>query len=610
MIGKVSRGSNVRRLLYYLYGPGQANEHTDPHLVAGFGDPAELEPERLRGSYRDFRRLAGLLNQPLAAINGDNYPKPVWHCSIRAAPEDRMLSDQEWARIAAHIMHRTGLTPDGDDLGVRWVAVRHAPDHIHILATLARQDRHRPSLWNSYRKLRDACRDTEEWFGLRSTAPADRTAARRDTRAETERAIRRGWDEPPRARLRRDVCTAAAGARTEEEFFTGLARAGLLVRRRCSVKNPGEVTGYAVALPQHTTRDGQVVWYGGGKLAADLTLPKLRARWGDPAVRDPLAGAAGMSAPAVRAVLRSAVASAAEQAPGEAAFFERLREAGVLVRERLSEVNPGEVTGYAVTLPGCTGTDGTLRWYGGGRLHDSLTLPRLRASWAKAEGTTGERSGAFRISAPERAEIYRHAARQAAVAAEHVRRCAAGDPQSGADAAWAAADALHAAARATGNRVLRCAADGYDRAARAPHRRVPPRSREGDGLRTAARLLAMAGDSGSHGAGQAGALARNLVMLVDAVSVLHAAQQHAAQAAAARQAAEQLYAAFGQARARVPSVQASAPAARPGGMSRADAEFPVPVAEVVTTGATPGAAGVRPRPGTAARPPASARPAR
>ena len=213
MIGKVTRGSNVRHLLYYLYGPGKANEHADPHLVAGFGDPAELEPERVRGRYRDFRRLAGLLGQPLAAVNGDNYPKPVWHCSVRAAPDDRLLSDAEWARVAAHIMHRTGLAPDGDDLGVRWVAIRHAPDHIHLVATLARQDRHRPSLWNSYRMLRDACRDTEEWFGLRSTPPADRTAARRPTRAETEQAARRGQGEPARVALRREVCTAAAGAR-------------------------------------------------------------------------------------------------------------------------------------------------------------------------------------------------------------------------------------------------------------------------------------------------------------------------------------------------------------------------------------------------------------
>src|SRR5580704_18835693 len=109
VIGKVLRGNNARRLLYYLYGPGRLNEHTDPHLVAGFADPAGLEPERRRNGSRDFRRLAGLLAQPLAAVKGDNYAKPVWHCAVRAAPEDRELSDAEWARVAAHIMDQTGL---------------------------------------------------------------------------------------------------------------------------------------------------------------------------------------------------------------------------------------------------------------------------------------------------------------------------------------------------------------------------------------------------------------------------------------------------------------------------------------------------------------------
>src|SRR5713101_7793718 len=138
LIGKVLRGTNAGRLLYYLYGPGKSNEHTDPHLVAGFGDPAELEPERRPGGSRDLRRLAGLLAQPLAALNGNGYSKPVWHCAVRAAPQDRVLPDAEWARIAAAVMDRTGLAPEGDEVGVRCVAVRHAPDHIHLMATLAR----------------------------------------------------------------------------------------------------------------------------------------------------------------------------------------------------------------------------------------------------------------------------------------------------------------------------------------------------------------------------------------------------------------------------------------------------------------------------------------
>jgi hypothetical protein len=161
----------------------------------------------------------------------------------------------------------------------------------------------------------------------------------------------------------------------------------VLVRRRYSTTRPGDVTGYAVSLPGHVAKDGQPVWYGGGKLAPDLTLPKLRARWADPGTRDPLAGAADLPASAVRGVLRVTVTEAARQAAGEADFFARLRASGLLVRERYSELHPGQVTGYAVTLPGCTSPDGTPRWHGGGRLHESLTLPRLRTRWARQHGS-------------------------------------------------------------------------------------------------------------------------------------------------------------------------------------------------------------------------------
>src|SRR6266480_5234151 len=101
----------------------------------------------------------------------------------------------------------------------------------------------------------------------------------RSTAAETEQAARHGQAEPARVTLRREVCTAAAAAGSEREFFARLRAAGVLIRERHSTVNPGEVTGYAVGMPGHTAQDGGVVWYGGGKLAADLTLPRLRARW-------------------------------------------------------------------------------------------------------------------------------------------------------------------------------------------------------------------------------------------------------------------------------------------------------------------------------------------
>jgi hypothetical protein len=381
------------------------------------------------------------------------------------------------------------------------------------------------------------------------------------------------------------------------------------VHHRHSTVHPGQVTGYAVSLPNHITKDGEPIWYSGGKLAADLTLPKLRSRWADRRTHDPLAGSAALPSHAIRAVLRTTVAEAASQATGEADFFARLRTCGLLVRERYSDLNPGQVTGYAVALPGCTGPDGTPRWYGGGGLLDTLTLPRLRNAWAEPH-RTAEYCRTPRFTDPECAEIYRHAARQAAAATEHLRRCTPTTPITARTPAWATADALHAAASALHSPILRCAAAGYDRAARAPYGRIPRRSQQGDQLRTAARLLAMTGATAGDLTGQVGVLVANLIELADAVAALRQAQAHAAQATAARGAAAHLHAALAQPRGRMPHFgQAhTRPAQEPTSPGRAQADFPVPLAEALQT-ATQDAANRRSRPRTR-QPPTRARPAR
>ena len=230
------------------------------------------------------------------------------------------------------------------------------------------------------------------------------------------------------------------------------------------------------------------------------------------------------------------VAGAAEHATDEAGFFIRLRGSGVLVRERFSEVNPGEVTGCAVTLPGCTGPDGTPRWFG-------RRTPAQHADpdpVARELGTRLRGSGAFRRvpvhwtgtcrDLPSRGPASRHRG-------EHLRHCTASDPDHGADTAWAVADALHTAATATGSPALRGAADTYDRASRSPHGMIPGHTPEGNQLRAAARLLAISGGTTADGMGPAVALAGNLVALIDAVAGLRRAQAHTAQAIAARAAA-------------------------------------------------------------------------
>jgi len=295
VIAKVSKGGKVGGLLRYLFGPGRANEHTDARLVAAWDEPASLEPTSTEAGKRDVHRLTSLLEQPVATAARPP-SKPVWHCSLRVAPADRRLTDAEWAEVAQQVVHTTGFAPKDDDGGCRWVAVRHAEGHIHLVVTLARQDGRRVSTSNDFYRLGEACRWAEQRFGLTDTAARDRTAAKRPTRAETEKAARGRRPVPARVRLQREVRTAAAGAGNHTEFLAQLESAGLLVRPRFSQHTPDQITGYSVALPGDHGAGGQPVWFGGGKLAADLSWTKLARRWAgtseQPASVDRLAGTA------------------------------------------------------------------------------------------------------------------------------------------------------------------------------------------------------------------------------------------------------------------------------------------------------------------------------
>ncbi|BCB86975.1 hypothetical protein Psuf_042880 [Phytohabitans suffuscus] len=122
-------------------------------------------------------------------------------------------------------------------------------------------------------KAQTAARDLEHRYHLHHVAPADRTSHRRPKPAEQNKAARQRRAEIPRDQLRRHVRTAAAAATNQTEFFRHLRAHGVLIRLRHSTTNPRQVTGYAVGLPLHRTGAGDTVWYGGGRLAPDLTLP-------------------------------------------------------------------------------------------------------------------------------------------------------------------------------------------------------------------------------------------------------------------------------------------------------------------------------------------------
>jgi len=303
VIGKVcKRGSDVRRLLGYLFRDGLAGEHglsaphADAHLVAAWDGIGDLEPARLVGGGRELSALAALLTAPLLAAGLERaewkQARPVYHLAISAAEVDRRLSDQEWAEVAVEYVDRIGLAPRGDEDPVRWVAVRHADNHVHVVATLARQDGKRVWPRNDFYRAREASLAVEARYGLTATSPADRTADPETSRAEQRRHVEQNQQRtalgapttaaPDREVLRSKVRVALSGTDSFAEFSERLSLDGVLVRPRMSVRDPSEVTGYAVALRPRggdAAEGVEPVWFGGGKLAPDLTFPQLQARW-------------------------------------------------------------------------------------------------------------------------------------------------------------------------------------------------------------------------------------------------------------------------------------------------------------------------------------------
>ncbi|MEU6405527.1 mobilization protein [Streptomyces sp. NPDC046985] len=270
-------GANTRGLLAYLYGPGRHDEHLDPHIVAGFAMLGMPDPGRDQDA--TLTQLARHLDEPVHLRNGEfgrQVTDHVWHCPVRAAPEDRHLSDAEWADIAQRIVEAAGIAPPGDDLACRWVAVRHADDHIHILATTVREDGRRPKLHDSGIRVGDACRQIETDYGLRRLKKGDRTAGRRPTQAEMHKAERLGWKETSRDWLQDRIRAAIPHAGSAAELLAYLEADGIAVKPR---RGPsGDLLGYAVGRPGDLNKDGEQIFHPGGKIAPDLTLPKLKAR--------------------------------------------------------------------------------------------------------------------------------------------------------------------------------------------------------------------------------------------------------------------------------------------------------------------------------------------
>jgi len=264
VIASITRGKDAGALGVYLHGPGRHNEHAYNARVAGMviaGSISVTDPTKPGQWVANMRR---------AYRGRDDVVRPVWQCSLRTAPDDRRLSDAEWADAAQMFAERLGFDQHP------WVAVRHADDHIHLaLSRVAHDGR----VWlgrHDYRTTQDARRALELELGL-TQAPVRRGVSSERTpitqvQPGEYRMFADAGRHAPRAVLAGAVLAAAntAAGRGREVFEAELTDRG--IDFAVNQASTGTVSGYRFAAPvaAHADQNGEQVWFKASQLDKKL----------------------------------------------------------------------------------------------------------------------------------------------------------------------------------------------------------------------------------------------------------------------------------------------------------------------------------------------------
>ena len=305
MIPNIVTGGDTGGLMRYLVGPGRANEHENPHVIAGSRDivrkwgawetisvsQASEIATRLdaymhetgtfpTGKARRFNPATGAVEW-----NGEIEANHVWHCSLSLSPEEAALGDEVWGRIASDFMSEMGFSGTDGKAPCRWVAIHHGSaknggDHIHIAATIVREDGTKWTPWYDQRRAQKACNVLEHRYGLLVVESREHARGSRcDSAAAQNAAKRAGTSRTDRAVLEERLRAAATAAASEADFVRRARRLGVRLHPRFASGRIDIVVGYSAAL--RTENGQQTRWWGGGRIARDLTLTQLRTRWQD-----------------------------------------------------------------------------------------------------------------------------------------------------------------------------------------------------------------------------------------------------------------------------------------------------------------------------------------
>jgi hypothetical protein len=371
MIPNVTTGSRMFGLVQYLAGPGRSNEHTNMHVVCASEqivtvlDRQELDPE-------NSRALGHEMEFPKKAFRpGETERSHVLHVSLSLDPsqlgESGQRDDEFWENVSRKYVAEMGLDGADGKAGCRWVSIRHGlskngNDHVHLAISMIRED---GTWWSDYKskfKSQKAARTIEQEHGLKvlgqgiktkGTKPGElESISRRRAEAAYAKEAKKDqamvpWAmldkgardhligqqrdiEQPRVELARRLRGAGAGSRTEAEYVQRLRGSGLLVRPYFAKRTTGSVAGYSVAFRPQTGE--RPIWYGGGTLAKDLSLPALREQWPG---SDVLAAVPEWKAAAKNKAFATAVPTGAEVLSADVVndFFREMKDVTALFRD-------------------------------------------------------------------------------------------------------------------------------------------------------------------------------------------------------------------------------------------------------------------------------------
>lgn len=218
MISKISKGKGFRGLLMYVAGK------QDAELIGG----------NVSSNPQDAAREMGALRQYSACKT------PVWHCSLSLSPQDRHLTNEEFAELARKFLQKMGLEHN------QYTVYRHTDKehaHVHIVANrIDLSPEHK--VWNAWRDIkraREAKSELEVEYNLCQVPHNPQFARPEISRGQQEEARRTGT-LPPKQYCAEAIANASKFG-TVHDFIMSLRSNG--IEAVPNISTTGKMNGFS-----------------------------------------------------------------------------------------------------------------------------------------------------------------------------------------------------------------------------------------------------------------------------------------------------------------------------------------------------------------------------